>query len=326
MPARLVNLQRDLRAAEDDVADPARALRRVQEARRFLADALGVLAQGRAFDDLPAARLIQPDVARKAAILRVAVADRERRNAAPRLRDRLRDARTRRAVEDLVRVPKIHPRAARRHARRRAQERVPLRAAVRRGRRAERSRSRGRRASRTCRRSAPPALRRSGAGRWPRPPSRSRRRVRPRRRRRLRVEHVARREAPRAVDERAYAVSHARLVGERDHGSVAHFDALAAGVVEAYVGVGRAARARGIERACSESVERRRTIRHRPLSPQRNARSPLVAGPMRKVEPRRAREWCDGQTPTRARMRSLSQPASTSVPGATVVAAVRAGS
>ena len=49
MSARLVNLQRHLRAAQDDVHLALRALRGGQQRDRFLADALRVLAEPRTF-------------------------------------------------------------------------------------------------------------------------------------------------------------------------------------------------------------------------------------------------------------------------------------
>ena len=297
--ARLVDLQRNLRRTEDHVEDARRALWRVEQLRRFLADARGVFAQCGSLDDFPASALIQADIARKRALLCIAVADGEAAYPAARLIDRLRDARTRRAVERLLGAPQVEPRTTRRHARRRVQR--ALRIEQQRHAFPERNVFRG--AFHVRLETIDVTIR----GRFGEAATRDRSpRFRDRNGARRRLvdagfrENVACREAPCAVVERANAVAHTGRIRERHDGAVANDDALAAPVFETHVDVRRAERTCGVERASRERVERRR----HPLTGMRGASS-LAS----------------------ARRRSASRnPAKTSVVGATVVAAERAGS
>src|SRR5579875_173360 len=109
MAARLVDLQRHLRAAEDHVHLAGRRLRCREEPVRFFSDTGRVFAQPGLFDDLPAAGLIEPDVAGERALLRIVFGDREGADPTAALDDRLLDARAGRAEEFLLGSPKIDP-------------------------------------------------------------------------------------------------------------------------------------------------------------------------------------------------------------------------
>src|SRR5579875_3560384 len=109
MAARLVDLQRHLRAAEDHVHLAGRRLRCREEPVRFFSDTGRVFAQPGLFDDLPAAGLIEPDVAGERALLRIVFGDREGADPTAALDDRLLDARAGRTEEFLLGSPKIDP-------------------------------------------------------------------------------------------------------------------------------------------------------------------------------------------------------------------------
>src|ERR1700693_4633484 len=96
--ARLVDLQRNLRAAEDDVHLARRALRRDEQLARLLSDPRRVFAESRRRDDFPSAGLVEPDVSGKGSVLRVVLADGERRHPGSGLVEQLRYLRAVRVV------------------------------------------------------------------------------------------------------------------------------------------------------------------------------------------------------------------------------------
>ncbi len=208
----------------------------------------------RALDHLVAAALVQPAVARIRALLRVAVADRERGDAAAALVDRLRDPRAGRAVELLVGPPEVHPGPADAHARRGVQR--ALRVEQQRDALAQRHRGgialERRRVAvdvRVGRRLGDAVLRHRGARFG------DRGRARGSGGQTGVAEVVAGREPPGAAVERADAVAGARRVGQGGDHAVAHLDPLGPPALEADVGIARAARRGRVQRALRRALE-----------------------------------------------------------------------
>jgi hypothetical protein len=273
MSARFVDLQRDLRAAEDDVHRPARTLRSAQQLVSLLADPRGVLTQLCEFDRLPPAAEVQTAVAGPHPDLRVAVADGQRRDRAPALHDRLPDPRTDRRGELFLGMPEIDPRASDRDARHHVQrllggeqQRDAFADRDRRGIAFDRRRKfidvrggRGTPHAATADRGAGPGDRdRAGRGCVEAGS----------------VEGGAGGESPRAVDERAHAVADAAVVIERRDLAVAHFDALRADALETDVGIRGAAACRGIEHPLGFCPKL-----HACHLARKNKRPPLTRGP-----------------------------------------------
>ena len=179
----------------------------------------------RVLDDFPAARLVEPDVARIRPNLNVAVSDRHRFDSGSGLADSLGDARSDRAEEVFVDSPEIEPRPSDRNLRRAVEQ--PFGVEQKRDALAERN---GRRVA-LHRRDERVDVRAAGSGPDAASADGGARTSDRDRTRGGRIDAGvagigAGGKSPRAVDEGANAEAGAARIGERGYDAVTHFDPL----------------------------------------------------------------------------------------------------